>query len=241
MSTKQGSIAGFFARKPATSDTKTKIKAEIKPSIKSEGSQDENGVIDLTSELEDTQDIPRKRRKLSSPSSPGPISKTTKSVANRLTIDTTTSFDYPPPTHPSYHPPPSSSYNHPFPISPPPPQLLEALSFSQSPKPILKSNLNLDLLYFNQFISPPGSRMLYDYFLEALPWYRVKYTKGPYEINTPRWTTVFGKDSSPNGWGEYGVVKPRAIPEILLRLMEIGTSLPVLLNLITTPPPSQKA
>jgi hypothetical protein len=218
MSNKQGSIAGFFTR----SSPKTKVP---KKEPKSE-------VIDLTesTEADRPPTSPRKRRKLSSDqSSPAPhveaLSKGDSAPkADRLTIDPSEPFNYPPANHGSYHLPPDPNYNHPFTITPPPNELLTALAFSQSPKPILRPNLNLDLLYFNQFISPPGSRALYDYLLEALPWYRVKYTVRGININTPRWTTVFGKDASTADWKGYPV-KPRAIPEILLRLMEIGQSL----------------
>ena len=59
-----------------------------------------------------------------------------------------------------------------------------------------------------------------------MPWYRVTYTTKGFTVNTPRWTTVFGKDLQSKDWSGYPAgVKPRAIPEILLRLMEIGMSL----------------
>lgn len=227
---RQGSIANFLKRTPT------------KPVAAKKEVKDE--VIDLTSSLEpasaehveETGPSP-KRRKLS----PEPYPKVpcddydlkglpvqtvggSKSSSSRLTLDTTEKFTYPGADHVSYSSPPSPAYNHPFSISPPPLSLLEKLSFSQSPRAILKPNLNLDLLYFDQFIASPGSRELYDYLLDSLPWYRVKYTTRGIDINTPRWTTVFGKDSSTKSWTGYNV-KPRAIPEILLRLMEIGTPL----------------
>lgn len=215
---RQGSIAGYFTRTPVRATTTT---TTTPATIKDE-------VIAVNVELSGPS---RKRRKLSpeldtneSNGSSIVARQDTKSGPGRerIKLDSSNPFLYPPSNHVSYHPPPSLDHNHPLSISPPPQRLLDSLSFSQSPRPILKPALNLDLLYFDQFIAPPGSRMLYDYLLDSLPWYRVKYTVRGININTPRWTTVFGKDSSTKSWTGYDV-KPRAIPEILLRLMEIGT------------------
>lgn len=210
---RQGSIAGYFSRTP----TKSK---NLAPSLV----KDE--VIDLTfPESIDTtvSDGPPAKRRRVSPKGEAREASPLQSVADKLKIDTTIPFDYPPADHPSYSRPPSPAYNHPITIRPPATSLLDSLTFSQSPKSILKPSLNLDLLYFHPFISPPASRQLFDYFLDHLPWYRVKYTVRGISINTPRWTTVFGKDASTKAWTGY-TVKPRAIPEILLRLMEIGES-----------------
>jgi len=148
----------------------------------------------------------------------------TKLNQELLRIDVTEAFTYPPPSHPSYPPPPSRTHNHPFPIPPPPNNLLSTLRFNPNPKPILKPDLNLDLLYFHKFINE-GSKELYNYLLEAMPWYRVTYVTKGFTVNTPRWTTVFGKDLQSKDWSGYPAgVRPRAIPEILLRLMEIGMS-----------------
>jgi hypothetical protein len=224
MSSRQGSIVGFFARPPAKS---SKPKQPPKSEVKDE-------IIDLTTDTAGLKDedikptkSPRKRRKLSpkvegrSPPVEALDKGETGAKPDRLTIDLSAAFTYPPSDHASYRLPPDPGYNHPLPIAPPPESLLANLSFSQSPKPIIRPSLNLDLLYFNQFISPPGSRELYEYLLESMPWYRVKYTVRGININTPRWTTVFGKDGSTPSWTGYPV-KPRAIPEILLRLMEVG-------------------
>ena len=185
--------------------------------------------IPIETDRADLLDSPRKRRKLSprledqSTTRPlAEISKVeTKPKSDYLIIDPSEPSTYPPPSHPSYAPPPSPTHNHPFPIPSPPPHLLSSLQFNPNPRPILKPKLDLDLLYFNQFISG-GSKGLYGYLLDSLPWYRVTYVTKGITINTPRWTTVFGKDCSSREWGGYAV-KPRAIPEILLRLMEIGT------------------
>ena len=127
---------------------------------------------------------------------------------------------YPPPNHSSYHLPPSPSYNLPFPIAQIPDTL--RLKYGTSPKMILKPEFGLDLLYFKRFIDPSCSRHLVKYLLDSMPWYRVSYTVRGININTPRWTTVFGKDSTSTPWEGYDKAKPRAIPPILLRLMQKG-------------------
>jgi hypothetical protein len=236
MTSKQGSIASFFNKKPVPK-VAPKPNTGIKHEIEGRG-----GIIDLTDEVPDIktmeEESPRKRRKLSPGLDPklkeasplkakkddsSPKAKT-EDRSEYLTIDPLTAFTYPPASHPSYHPPPSPSHNHPFSIPSPSTILLSNLSFNPTPKIIVKPELNLDLLYFNQFIAS-GSKELYTYLLDSLPWYRVTYTTKGFTVNTPRWTTVFGKDSAGKEWSGYPTgVKPRAIPEILLRLMEIGMS-----------------
>lgn len=122
----------------------------------------------------------------------------------------------------AYRSPPSPTYNHPFPIAPVPASL--QLEYNSSPK-IIDSPASLDLLYFDRFIAPSCARRLTKYLLDALPWYRVKYTVRGININTPRYTTVFGKDETDTPWNGGYKVKPRAIPDILLRLKEKGTFL----------------
>ena len=76
--------------------------------------------------------------------------------------------------------------------SPPIPDPLH-LTFNTAPHPTLRPDLGLDLLCFKRFIDPACSWDLTNYLLSALPWHRVKYTVRGNSINTPRWTTVFGK------------------------------------------------
>jgi hypothetical protein len=129
---------------------------------------------------------------------------------------------YPPVDHPSYHLPPSPDFNHPIAITTPPPALLSALQFNTIPKPIT-SPADLDLLFFHHFIAPAAARKVTKYLLDEMPWYRVNYTtRTGQDIKTPRYTTVFGKDSTALPWTQYPQWKPRAIPEILLRLMQRG-------------------
>ena len=143
------------------------------------------------------------------------------STACLVSPSSPTPFLYPPSNHASYRLPPTPTYNHPIPISPPPTPLLAALTFNTVPRPIT-SPADLDLLYFTRFIAPAASRLLYKYLLEAMPWYRVNYSTKGIDLKTPRYTTVFGKDSTGMPWSEYCGWKPRAIPEILLRLMQKG-------------------
>lgn len=133
-------------------------------------------------------------------------------------------FTFPPPDHPSYHLPPSPTYNHPITIVPPSASLVDAMRFNTVPRSIT-SPADLDLLYFTKFIDPTCSRLLTKYLLDSLPWYRVNYTTKGIDIKTPRYTTVFGKDATAMPWEVYDKWKPRAIPEILLRLMQKGQCL----------------
>lgn len=131
-------------------------------------------------------------------------------------------INYPPANHASYRPPPCPDYNHPITITSPPPALISALKFNTIPK-IINSPADLDLLFFHRFIDPSVARKLTKYLLDEMPWYRVNYkTRGGMDIKTPRYTTVFGKDATHLPWDQYLKWKPRAIPEILLRLMQKG-------------------
>lgn len=126
---------------------------------------------------------------------------------------------YPPSDHPSYHLPPNPTFNHPFTIPSIPPSL--DLRFNTDASPHLNLKLGLDQLYLKRFIHPTCSWDLSRYLLEALPWYRVNYTVRGIDIKTPRYTTVFGKDITSTSWRGYKC-KPRAIPPILLRIMQKG-------------------
>lgn len=127
---------------------------------------------------------------------------------------------YPPRDHPSYRPPPRPDFNHPFLIAPVPQTLKDTFAVNPIGTAIYKP-LELDLLYFKRFIDPSCTRQLTKYLLEELPWQRVRYTVRGIQINTPRWTTVFGKDATEKPWTGYKS-KPRAIPEVLLMLMKHG-------------------
>ncbi|KAJ5378110.1 uncharacterized protein N7496_005519 [Penicillium cataractarum] len=98
----------------------------------------------------------------------------------------------PPDTHPSY----------PIPI----PQLPSHISISlthgtpaKQPRTI-NNQPDLDLLYFNPYITRTTANELFKFLRRELPFYRVQYTikRGGIEteINTPRYTTVFGVDET---------------------------------------------
>ncbi|WVR05170.1 hypothetical protein IAU60_002182 [Kwoniella sp. DSM 27419] len=125
---------------------------------------------------------------------------------------------WPPAGHP-YHPPPNPTFNHPL-VLPPVPPALDPIQYNSKGTIIHDPVTELDLVYFKRFIDPRGSsKALMRYLLDELPWYRVKYTVRGININTPRYTTVFGKDSTEIPWTGYQKCRPRAIPEVLLRLM----------------------
>lgn len=105
---------------------------------------------------------------------------------------------------------------------------------------------NLDLLYYQPFIPKAVERDLFNFLRSELFFYRVKYTIQRFgketQINTPRFTTVFGVDetsrfvdgrimmasdpSKPIGIDKYKC-KPRPIPEcldFLRRVTEAATN-----------------
>jgi hypothetical protein len=82
-------------------------------------------------------------------------------------------------------------------------------------KPIVDKDL--DMMLYRPFLDSP--RQLYNYLLEALPWYRVRYTVRGLAINTPRYTTVYGKDVT-NGEDKMYQKKPRPIPPLLAALKD---------------------
>lgn len=171
--------------------------------------------------IKDDSPPPSKRRRRSSDSL-SPLPEDTASIAQIDQKALIADPDYPPPNHPSYHPPPGPTFNHPIKIAPIPQHLLDSLLFNTIPKPIIKPDLGLDLLYFKRFIDPSCSSELTNYLLDSLPWYRVRYVVRGIPINTPRYTTVFGKDSTNTPWTGYDKAEPRAIPRILLKLMQMG-------------------
>ncbi|KZT52560.1 hypothetical protein CALCODRAFT_502112 [Calocera cornea HHB12733] len=76
---------------------------------------------------------------------------------------------------------------------------------------------DLDMVLYRPFLDSP--RQLYNYLLESLPWYRVRYTVRGMTINTPRYTTVYGKDMM-NGVDTAYQKKPRPIPPLLAALKD---------------------
>lgn len=91
---------------------------------------------------------------------------------------------------------------YPIPIADLPSGIAETLSevyFTTSGKE-MKNQPHLDLLYFEPLIPQPTADELFRFLRSSLPFYRVKYTINRFgkslDINTPRYTTVFGVDET---------------------------------------------
>lgn len=74
---------------------------------------------------------------------------------------------------------------------------------------VIDDQLDLDLLYFQPYVPGYLARDVFSFLRSELPFYRVKYTikRGPTEtqINTPRYTTVFGIDNT-SRFSDEGIV-----------------------------------
>ncbi|KAJ5130027.1 Oxoglutarate/iron-dependent dioxygenase [Penicillium bovifimosum] len=133
------------------------------------------------------------------PSAPPP--KRPKTSSEPTTSNSTTSPE--PPNIPTEDPkPPSQHPSYPFPIPQLPSHISIALEHA-TPATQPKKTTNqphLDLLTFQPYIARQTSTALFTFLLQSLPFYRVTYKirRGPTEtqINTPRFTTVFGVDST---------------------------------------------
>ncbi|KAK5084898.1 hypothetical protein LTR70_006413 [Exophiala xenobiotica] len=89
-----------------------------------------------------------------------------------------------------------------FPIADLPPNIaekVEELLLTASGKAI-NNQPHLDLLYFEPLIPQPTADQLFRFLRSSLPFYRVKYTITRFgksvDINTPRFTTVYGLDAT---------------------------------------------
>ena len=135
-------------------------------------------------------------------------------------------------------PPPSTHATYPFSVPPLPSSIASALSNSV-PAHKGKSLIHLpdlDLLYFQPFIPTSTAPALFEFLRTSLFFYRVKYKikRGNVEtdINTPRFTTVFGVDQTsifdpssgtlldaitkqPVEKGRYRTCQPRPLPKCL--------------------------
>lgn len=131
---------------------------------------------------------------------------------------------------------------YPFAIPHLPAEMNEVLNFAPAVESrAINDQPNLDLLYFQPYIPKEIERSFFEFLRNELFFYRVKYTikRGTTEmqINTPRYTTVFGIDETAkfNSSGElvdakteqllpkdtYASCKPRPIPQCLDRLREL--------------------
>ncbi|KAI9669065.1 MAG: hypothetical protein M1831_000657 [Alyxoria varia] len=113
----------------------------------------------------------------------------------------------PEPSAPATPPnPPSTHPNYPHPISSLPLEIQSILSDpTQTPPPgkvprTINDKPSLDLLYYSPFIPRSIHGQLFQFLRAELPFYRVRYKikRGGVEteVNTPRFTTVFGVDET---------------------------------------------
>lgn len=91
---------------------------------------------------------------------------------------------------------------YPIPIANPPSHLsaaIEDILLASNGKEI-KNQPHLDLLYFQPLLPKSDADDLFKYLRSSLPFYRVKYSIARFgkslDINTPRFTTVFGVDET---------------------------------------------
>ncbi|KAF2498714.1 DNA repair family protein [Lophium mytilinum] len=140
----------------------------------------------------------------------------------------------------------SSHPNYPFHIPHLPAAITDGLGFAPASEGrAMNDQPDLDLLYFEPYVPKDIHRELFKFLRQELFFYRVRYNikRGPTEtqINTPRWTTVFGVDET-SCFGADGNLldsktkqsvardkykcKPRPIPHCLdtLRTITEGTT-----------------
>ncbi|KAI5270503.1 DNA repair family protein-like protein [Aureobasidium subglaciale] len=137
---------------------------------------------------------------------------------------------------------PSKHTTYPYAIPQLPPEVSDLLNFApEAEGKIINDQPDLDLLYFQPYIPGSISTPLFEFLRGELFFYRVKYKikRGPIEtdINTPRFTTVFGVDETsifssdgslldaatqkPISKDKYKTCKPRPIPSCLDALRKL--------------------
>ncbi|KAL8948409.1 MAG: hypothetical protein Q9183_007689, partial [Haloplaca sp. 2 TL-2023] len=136
----------------------------------------------------------------------------------------------------------SSHWTYPFSVPELPSHIAEEISQAPSAEgEVINDRPDLDLLYFQPFVSKSIERDLFNFLRSQLFFYRVQYMikRGGIEtqIYTPRYTTVFGLDetskfaadgsiveagtSKPVAMNNYPTCKPRPIPQCLDELRKI--------------------
>lgn len=136
----------------------------------------------------------------------------------------------------------SNHSTYPFPLPHLQPHIIEQLNqLPASPGKEINNQPDLDLLYFQPYIPRTIQRALFEFLRNTLFFYRVQYTIKRYgtetHINTPRFTTVFGVDTSstftPDGFlidshtskppplDRYKTCTPRPIPHCLDHLRQL--------------------
>lgn len=135
----------------------------------------------------------------------------------------------------------SSHSSYPFPIPYLPTLFKEQLGFAPAEEGVLLNDkLDLDLVYYQPYIPAAITAGLFEFLRQELPFYRVQYTISRFgkktDINTPRFTTVFGIDETCR-FDPSGIIvdvqtgkrvepskfkcKPRPIPQCLDELRKI--------------------
>lgn len=76
---------------------------------------------------------------------------------------------------PNNSPGPSST----APLSINPPSFAISSTYGDSPGSGITNAAGLDLLFFNPFLKAPGRKLLFEYLLQELPWYRVRDVFSP--------------------------------------------------------------
>lgn len=90
---------------------------------------------------------------------------------------------------------------YPFPIPHLPAPFMEQLGFAPADEgTVMNDQVQLDMMYYQPYIPSSISPGVFDFLRQELPFYRVQYTitrfGTPTQINTPRYTTVFGVDDT---------------------------------------------
>ena len=172
---------------------------------------------------EDTSNMAKRPATLDSFFSPPPLKRQREDKLDATTTEETSGE--------------TSKHNtYPWPIPHLPTHLVETLAFSPADEGrVMNDQPDLDLVYYQPYVPKDIARPLFEFLRRELFFYRVKYMikRGPTEtqINTPRFTTVFGLDETSrfddNGGivdaitkksvaaKDYRTCKPRPIPECL--------------------------
>ncbi|KAJ4382633.1 hypothetical protein N0V86_001855 [Didymella sp. IMI 355093] len=131
--------------------------------------------------------------------------------------------------------------SYPFPIPHLPVSFKEQLGFAPAEEGVLMNEkLDLDLVYYQPYIPSAITEGFFEFLRQELPFYRVQYTITRFgkttDINTPRFTTVFGIDQTCRFGSDGDILdaqtgkkldaskfkcKPRPIPQCLDELRNI--------------------
>lgn len=95
----------------------------------------------------------------------------------------------------------SNHKTYPYPIPHFPPHVIEGMGFAPAEEgKIMNDELDLDMLYFQPYIPKDLAKDVFKFLRQELFFYRVQYKikRGAMEtqVNTPRYTTIFGVDDT---------------------------------------------